>query len=1039
MPIDVNLLEEVKAGQVVLFLGAGASLGAENSAKKTIPGTKDLAALICEKFLDKSYSSLDFVETCDLAATAKSGRELQRFIRDTLDPFYPARFHKKIPSFHWAGIATTNFDLVIERAYSSVTDRLQELKPLVRDTPEFMDAIGKGDLLYLKLHGCITAYEQVSPGMVFSTERIVRHKEGRSAQFAQFLEWAKVKTIVFAGYSLRDPDLRSLLDEIVRDGDSRLRHYIVKNGVLDLEERYWGERRFTLIDSTFEAFLDELDSSILAEFRKLSLVKTENSTSVTKFIASSRHESQALRNYLEGGAIHVSSETTSPVSTPHKFYSGFDLGWYPIENELDFSRQIVQTILQEEVAVAGAVSAPRLVILKAHAGAGKSVSLRRIAWDAARRLSKLVVFVPSTGYINIQAIQELASLAKETLFLIIEDVTLVSENVAQLIASARRDKNAIVIIGGARFNEWNIRSQVLENSVSAEYELRYLSRKEIDDLLVRLELNDCLGELKYLDGDQRVKRLDEIYGRQLLVALHEATRNANFRDIILDEYKKIIPPEAQLLYADICALNKFGSPVRAGLISRVHGISFDQFRERFFKPLEQVVSLEMDSRSSDWIYRARHPYIAEILYDQVFNTAAERFDNHMKIISRLNPAYSYDRRIIGDMLRGNKLAELFTDVRQGNAIYDKALEALGDEPHIYHQKGLYLKRLAGDLGSLKAAETALLKAQDLAPTDRTIRHSIAELALARAKLSNDSIERTAWRNEAITKATSLLTSATGSHAFHTVAKARIQALTDVLQVDDDASLSADLVSKAIQEAEDIIRSGLQRHPGDSHLLAEEANLAQLLENDDRAERALNRAFESNKISQLIAKRYALVLKAKGKLLEAKDVIRTALEHNHGSQDLNFDFAELLKLIDPGIDATNPELLLSYYQRSFQNGDKNYRAQFFCARQLILVGRQTEARALYDNLKNAPIPFTVRSLVKEFVKDESGNIRRFNGVVTARRDSYGFIDSDSNAIGCYFDTKSINSNVDLPVVGARVSFSLGFSFLKPTARDVEILG
>ncbi|HEY2394859.1 MAG TPA: SIR2 family protein [Rudaea sp.] len=990
MTIDANLVEEVRAGNVVLFLGAGASLGAKDSKGHSMPSTDDLKKKICGNFLDDSYAGLDFVQTCDYATTAKGGRKLQEFIHNALYGFEPAEFHKRIPTFHWAGIATTNFDLIVERAYRDVTDRLQRVRPLLCDTPDFMDSLEKGDLLYLKLHGCITAFDQLAPGMVYSTERILRHKEGRAAQFAQFLEWAKRYTLVFAGYSLRDYNLRLLIDEIVKDGDSRPRHYIVKKGTLEIESLYWSERRFTLIDSSLEQFLVSLEGLIPTNVRRLGVLRSPTATSLTRFIASHRQESSALRNYLQSGAEHVTTETKASEGTARKFFSGFDLGWYPIEHDIDFDRPTTRSVLEEQVALTETSTGPRLVVLKAHAGAGKSVALRRIAWDAAKKLSKLVVFVSNTGYINVQALLELISLTNEALLVVIEDITLVAERVYELIVEAKRKKSPIIVIGGARFNEWNVYAQVLETSVTAEYEMKYLSPREIDDLLVQLELNDCLDELKELDPEGRVKQFTEVYGRQLLVALHEATRGAHFPDIIYDEFQKIPTPEARILYADICALHRFGSPVRAGLISRVHGIDFNEFGQRFLRPLEQVVSLVKDERSGDWIYTARHPYIAEMLYLQVFKSQAERFDNHIKLISRLNPAYSYDRRIIGELLRGNALAEAFPDVTKGLAIFEVAVGALGDQPHIYHQKGIYLKRLAGDVVALQAAESALLRARELAPADRTIRHSLAELALARARHSANSIERAAWRTEAISIARSLLATSNGSYAYHTIAKAQLQALSDAMDKDDDDTLTADVVSESIKAAEEAVRVGLQRFPGDAHLLSEEAALAQLLENDERAERALRRAFDANKRSQLIAKRYAVVLRARNKLPEAREVLRQALEHNPGSQDLNFDFAELTRLMNPALDSSEPEQLLSYYLRAFTKGDKNYRAQLLCARQLTLAGRESEARQLFEHLKNAAVPFNIKSQVKEVVRRDNGDIRRFNGSVAARRDSYGFI-------------------------------------------------
>ena len=56
--------------------------------------------------------------------------------------------------------------------------------------------------------------------------------------------------------------------------------------------------------------------------------------------------------------------------------------------------------------------------------------------------------------------------------------------------------------------------------------------------------------------------------RQLLVALHEATRGLPFEQIIFDEYEGVVPERARRLYLDICALHQFGAPVRAGTISR---------------------------------------------------------------------------------------------------------------------------------------------------------------------------------------------------------------------------------------------------------------------------------------------------------------------------------------------------------------------------------------------------------------------------------------------------------------------------------------
>src|SRR5690606_16942177 len=94
--------------------------------------------------------------------------------------------------------------------------------------------------------------------------------------------------------------------------------------------------------------------------------------------------------------------------------------------------------------------------------------------------------------------------------------------------------------------------------------------------------------------------------RQLLVALHELTSGKPLREIVFSEFRNILPPAAQTLYLDICTLHRLGVVVRAGLISRLSGIRFETFKERFFLPLERVVSVLHDWQSRDFVYKARH-------------------------------------------------------------------------------------------------------------------------------------------------------------------------------------------------------------------------------------------------------------------------------------------------------------------------------------------------------------------------------------------------------------------------------------------------
>ena len=343
---------------------------------------------------------------------------------------------------------------------------MQELVPLTRDADEAGTAPADGKLLYVKLHGCISNYQLVAPPLIASTEQIINHKLGRAGQFAEFLEWARARTLIFAGYGLGDANLRTLFDEIVKEGDNRPRHYIIGPGMQPVEIRYWADRRVQALSIAFQELLERLDFAIRPEQRKLALhASALPNSSFSRFISvADRIESRYLLDFLLHHCEHVSQDTSSGGGDPKKFYQGFDLGWYPTERSLDVTRSINATILKEQVVPTTATARPLLVVLKAHAGAGKSVTIRRIAWDTAKIYDRLVFYVNKPSGLSLKAFEEIISLTNQTIYIFLDDLADLVTETEELLKEARKKKWRLVIIAGARVNEWNIKCEVLHSA-----------------------------------------------------------------------------------------------------------------------------------------------------------------------------------------------------------------------------------------------------------------------------------------------------------------------------------------------------------------------------------------------------------------------------------------------------------------------------------------------------------------------------------------------------------------------------------------------
>ncbi len=184
-----------------------------------------------------------------------------------------------------------------------------------------------------------------------------------------------------------------------------------------------------------------------------------------------------------------------------------------------------------------------------------------------------------------------------------------------------------------------------------------------------LKKHKSLGYLENMEFPVQKSKLSKIAGRQLLVALYEATMGKKFTDIIFDEYNSISSAKAKSLYLTVSILHSIGLKTRAGLISRVHGISFNSFKEELFKPLEYIVFSYRDDIIFDYIYRTRHSHIAKIIFERVLTDQNIKYDEIARIINHLDVDYRSDQEAFHRIMNYKTILELFQNPDLGRSLY----------------------------------------------------------------------------------------------------------------------------------------------------------------------------------------------------------------------------------------------------------------------------------------------------------------------------------------------------------------------------------
>ena len=182
MDLPDVLTSEVRAGRVVLALGVGASMGCTTPRGKPPLLGRELRDVLAQQFLGGRFQNESLAWVADLAISAKDLASVQDFIADQFRDLEPAPFHCLLPTFKWRGIATTNYDCLIEQIYRQAPKALQRIVPFVSNSDRVDERLRAPDHLeLLKLHGCITRTHDPSLPLILTVDQYVTQDEQGSA------------------------------------------------------------------------------------------------------------------------------------------------------------------------------------------------------------------------------------------------------------------------------------------------------------------------------------------------------------------------------------------------------------------------------------------------------------------------------------------------------------------------------------------------------------------------------------------------------------------------------------------------------------------------------------------------------------------------------------------------------------------------------------------------------------------------------------------------------------------------------------------
>ena len=254
MEIHQELINKIISGQCVIFIGAGASIDAQ------APSSSQLAKELNEQFLDRKYvnESLNKISSYMETMPGLGRATAIRYIIDKLSKLEPSEGHLLIPKFNWASIYTTNYDTLIEKAYSKFGINY---KPIIFNSDLFINNNenkneNENQQLIYKPHGCISRPDS----FILTEDDYYKCSENRTAIFRQ-LEIHKYRsTFLFVGYSFSDFNLSKIWFDIRKEtGEFTQWSYALWPNHTKEQKYLWESRKVILIDEKFSDFMTELN------------------------------------------------------------------------------------------------------------------------------------------------------------------------------------------------------------------------------------------------------------------------------------------------------------------------------------------------------------------------------------------------------------------------------------------------------------------------------------------------------------------------------------------------------------------------------------------------------------------------------------------------------------------------------------------------------------------------------------------------------------------------------------------------------------
>lgn len=775
--IPLGLKQALESGECVLFIGAGIGRHLKGIDGKPAPDGAELSKELAAHF-GITPPSENLAKIAQVVEGRKGRQTLEDYLRKRLAKLEPDKELRWLFTLRWRAIFTTNYDSSIQRAYELNEKPLQQ--PIsIASTSDLVSHDPRFEVPIYHLHGALFGGRSK---IVITKNDYAHFRDRRHMLFELLKKEFATSNILYIGYSNQDQNWDLILEELTTEFYPKPLppSYRVSPASDPLDVEILKSKGIETIDCDYEQFADFAAlalSDMKVDPDRLKRIQSK----VPSHLASAFEKNPAAVARLLSSWVYVNQAPFDEAPNTDTFLKGDRPNWASIAHPDHFTRDIEEDLYDEVLDyVTGSPTRPSVITLLGSAGYGMTTVLMSLAVKFVRE-NVGPVFMHKPGAQILEGdILFATALFQQPPIILVDDAADSSIQLQSALGNLRGNNRPAVLLLAERLNEWR---QSKARIGGKEFLIEALSDTEINRLLDCLARHNALNKLEPLTRELQFAVIKEKHGKELLVAMKEATEGKGFDAIIEDEYRGLSTDLARSAYLAVCCFYQHGAYARDSLLAQLLRTELPEFYEHTKAALDGVVMYdEIDEARSIYGARARHKTIATIVWERC-GERAEKDNLLQKAIESINLMYGIDRDVFEKFIRSDRLVDSIRGLDRKTQFFETACKKDPENPYIrqhyarmlsredkaelalsqideglkltektptrvlFHTKGVILAQLARTIESedvarkrLVQSEEAFRRAISLNPRDEYGYQGLAQLCLDWAKRAKTDAE-----------------------------------------------------------------------------------------------------------------------------------------------------------------------------------------------------------------------------------------------------------------------------------------------------------